>query len=75
MAIDQWAYSPNEQKWHYADKTGLVNTTLGRESYWIYGEQQFDSVAYIPEVGYYYVDDDGKMAINEWAYSNRKTIY
>ena len=70
MAIDQWAYSPNEQKWHYADKTGLVNTTLGRESYWIYGEQQFDSVAYIPEVGYYYVDDDGKMAINEWAYSN-----
>ena len=72
MAINKWAYSPNEQKWHYADKTGLVNTTLGRESYWIYGEQQFDSVAYIPEVGYYYVDDKGKMAIDEWAYSNNE---
>ena len=78
MAKNKWAYSPAEQKWHYAIFNGLVTSTLGKNGYWIHGEKQFDTVVEIPNEAYYYVKDKshkGEMAIDEWAFSEREKMW
>lgn len=75
MARGEWAFSPNERKWHYANGVGLVTSTVGHEGYWIHGQKQYDQVVEIPGVAYFYAQDrahNGHIVRDNWAYSKKE---
>ncbi|MBR7927752.1 C39 family peptidase [Aerococcaceae bacterium zg-ZUI334] len=75
MAINEWAYSVKEKKWHYGSYNGRISSTLSNSGYWIEGKQLFDQVIEVPKIGYFYVEgynQSGRLSLNKWVYSPKE---